>query len=428
MIPRGALEHEDKQGRGVMHTRTEAFGLVRMEGGTVRGRAGHLIKTRALPLRRYGADPPTSQSQSQRQQQHLRPLAKLATSAVLGLSLVLSPPSPLCLAKQLSPAETIVQEVYEVVDQHFLDARDGGYSSERWQELRNDALRDLGKGKRGEEEDARRLAKRMLKRGIPSGDPYTRLLMPDEFERLSKYDVSGVGLNLGTREEYEQRVGSARDVIAGPTTTNNNAVAAGYDPFVVLGVVIHSPAEEAGIRQGDRILSIDGEAPAGLTPMQAAQRIKDARSAETRLRVMRASDGSVAEVAVPRGKDGEAAGGAAGAAGDLVRWAQGKGKSYPVDFKMRKGKDGAREGYVNLKEFTARAPAGVREALKQVSRVRAGRDGALDERAADTDLGTIAAALASSFPLLPSAAGRRGRGLLRAGPAGQPRWPGSRGR
>ena len=128
--------------------------------------------------------------------------------------------------------------------------------------------------------------------------------MPDEFERLSKYDVSGVGLNLGTREEYEQRVGSARDVIAGPTTTTNNAVAAGYDPFVVLGVVIHSPAEEAGIRQGDRILSIDGEAPAGLTPMQAAQRIKDARSAETRLRVMRASDGSVAEVAVPRGRTG----------------------------------------------------------------------------------------------------------------------------
>ena len=84
-----------------------------------------------------------------------------------------------------------------------------------------------------------------------------------------------------------------------------------------------------------------------------------------------------------------------------MRWAQGKGKSYPVDFKMRKGKDGAREGYVNLKEFTARAPAGVREALKQVSRVRAGRDGALDERAADTDLGTIAAALASSFPSSP---------------------------
>ena len=149
-----ASEHEDKQrGRGVMHTRTEAFGLVRMEGGTVRGRAGHLINTRALPLRRYGADPPTSQSQ--RQQQHLRPLAKLATSAVLGLSLVLSPPSPLCLAKQLSPAETIVQEVYEVVDQHFLDARDGGYSSERWQELRKDALRDLGKGKRVEEEGGR---------------------------------------------------------------------------------------------------------------------------------------------------------------------------------------------------------------------------------------------------------------------------------
>lgn len=38
------------------------------------------------------------------------------------------------------------------------------------------------------------------------GDPYTRYLTRDEFRPMLKYDVSGVGINLGTAEDLETKV------------------------------------------------------------------------------------------------------------------------------------------------------------------------------------------------------------------------------
>lgn len=42
--------------------------------------------------------------------------------------------------------------------------------------------------------------KEFLGRG--PADAYTRFIAPDDFKALTKYDVTGVGLNLGTAEEY----------------------------------------------------------------------------------------------------------------------------------------------------------------------------------------------------------------------------------
>lgn len=36
-------------------------------------------------------------------------------------------------------------------------------------------------------------------------DPYTRFVPPTEFKSMLKYDVSGVGLNLGTAEEFANK-------------------------------------------------------------------------------------------------------------------------------------------------------------------------------------------------------------------------------
>ena len=33
-------------------------------------------------------------------------------------------------------------------------------------------------------------------------DPYCRFIPPSELQAMKKYDVTGVGLNLGTAEEY----------------------------------------------------------------------------------------------------------------------------------------------------------------------------------------------------------------------------------
>jgi hypothetical protein len=40
----------------------------------------------------------------------------------------------------------------------------------------------------------------MLAQGV--SDPYCRFIEPAEFSNMKKYDVTGVGLNLGTAEEY----------------------------------------------------------------------------------------------------------------------------------------------------------------------------------------------------------------------------------
>ena len=37
-------------------------------------------------------------------------------------------------------------------------------------------------------------------------DAYTRFISPEEFKSLAKYDVSGVGLNLGSAEDFVAKV------------------------------------------------------------------------------------------------------------------------------------------------------------------------------------------------------------------------------
>jgi hypothetical protein len=43
----------------------------------------------------------------------------------------------------------------------------------------------------------------MLAQGV--SDPYCRFIPPAEFASMKKYDVTGVGLNLGTAEEYTKK-------------------------------------------------------------------------------------------------------------------------------------------------------------------------------------------------------------------------------
>jgi hypothetical protein len=43
----------------------------------------------------------------------------------------------------------------------------------------------------------------MLAQGV--SDPYCRFIEPGEFASMKKYDVTGVGLNLGTGEEYVKK-------------------------------------------------------------------------------------------------------------------------------------------------------------------------------------------------------------------------------
>lgn len=43
----------------------------------------------------------------------------------------------------------------------------------------------------------------MIARGL--NDPYSRIIPPDEFTSMKKYDMTGVGMNVGTAEEYMKK-------------------------------------------------------------------------------------------------------------------------------------------------------------------------------------------------------------------------------
>ncbi|PNH07108.1 Carboxyl-terminal-processing protease [Tetrabaena socialis] len=87
---------------------------------------------------------------------------------------------------------------------------------------------------------------------------------------MKKYDVSGVGLNLGTAAEYVVKTGNEL-----PAASTSRGPSAGEGVFVV-GVSKGSIADVAGIRQGDELLAIQGEPMDEATPFRASGLISGA--------------------------------------------------------------------------------------------------------------------------------------------------------
>ncbi|KAG2435553.1 hypothetical protein HYH02_011847 [Chlamydomonas schloesseri] len=159
-------------------------------------------------------------------------------------------------------AHALIREVWEVVDSNYLDARSTGFNRDRWAELRDEALagsyRNTAAGYRA--------VRDMLARGL--SDPYCRFIGPAELDAMKKYDVSGVGLNLGTAAEYVVKTGNELPAPRDP--------AAPGEGVYVVGVSKGSAADVAGIRQGDELLAIEGESLEDSTPFRAAGLISGA--------------------------------------------------------------------------------------------------------------------------------------------------------
>lgn len=94
-------------------------------------------------------------------------------------------------------------------------------------------------------------------------DPYTRFLDPQSFRDENdaiNAKIVGIGINLVQKGEH----------------------------LIVTRTIANSPAQNAGVRERDEIVSIDGHSAIGLTPEQAAERI-------------RGKAGSAVQIAVKRG-------------------------------------------------------------------------------------------------------------------------------
>ncbi|GAB4819263.1 hypothetical protein N2152v2_006309 [Parachlorella kessleri] len=235
----------------------------------------------------------------------------------------------------------LVEDVWEVVDANFMDARGAGFTRERWRELRDEVL-------------ARPLQSRAAAYGAIRDmlralrDPYSRFISPDEFSAMLKYDVSGVGLNLGTAEEFVNKTGIALpgydpppmvplvsqpgpDSLASSSGASESSQGSGDAAFAstaaaltgstdspgselpelsgtappppsltvassssssagsrasqpggvyVLGLIKGSAADAAGIQQGDQLLTIAGQGVAGQSPFEVASLLSGGQDGE----------------------------------------------------------------------------------------------------------------------------------------------------
>lgn len=203
--------------------------------------------------------------------------------------------------KEAAAAAALLKEVRDVVALNYLDTRSGTSSSNDDDDDSRNGNFDLaawdaaveaelagGGGKSGgglffgaakskssqpreqklrDVPAARRAARRLL--AFQLSDPYSRFLSPEEFAAMARYDITGVGLNLGSADEYERKVGerppgatSSFPSSSSPSSSSSPPPAAQQNdaPGVwVIGVIRGSPADAAGVKQGDRVVAVDAK-------------------------------------------------------------------------------------------------------------------------------------------------------------------------
>ncbi|KAL6774099.1 CTPC1 [Auxenochlorella protothecoides x Auxenochlorella symbiontica] len=236
-------------------------------------------------------------------------------------------------AREAQAAQTFLDEVWEVVGTNFEDVRSRGFRREDWQAQRaaHAGIADL--------EEAHSVVRAAL---AQLHDPYSRLISRSAFAGMLKYDVSGVGLNLVTGEEYLERTNAAR-------LEDGRRPSAGV---WVLGVIQGSLAEQAGVRLGDELLEVAGHSVCASPPFKVASLLQggSADGADLALKARRL-DGSVYDVSLPGKRAGPS--------------------SSPVSLELPRAPSG--DAVVKLRRFDARAAADVAGALARAEAGGAGR-------------------------------------------------------
>ena len=226
-------------------------------------------------------------------------------------------------------------EAWRLVDDNYLGAR-RPFDRVAWAAVRDSTLSGPLR--------SRAAAHSAIARSLESlGDRYTRFVETEDFPALTRYDISGVGLNLG----------------------DDPTAAAGLR---VLGVVLDSLAAQAGVRQDDQLVAVDGASVAGMTPFQAASLIQSKpRSEAITLTVAHGSAAATTDVVIPPAPPGAAAASAARSPVDAVLSLLGVGKAAastsPVTARLEAGS----VGVLTIREFngvTARDAGSALERLR----------------------------------------------------------------
>ncbi|KAL9346417.1 hypothetical protein Peur_061270 [Populus x canadensis] len=218
-------------------------------------------------------------------------------------------------APQVVTNEGIVEEAWEIVNDSFLDSGRRRWTPQSWQQKREDIL----SGSIQSRAKAHDIIRRML---ASLGDPYTRFLSPAEFSKMGRYDVSGIGINL--REIPDEN---------------------GEVKLKVLGLLLDGPAYSAGVRQGDELLSVNGEDVKGKSAFEVSSLLQGPNETFVTIKVKHGNCGPVHSIEVQR---------------QLVA-------RTPVFYRLEQIENStASVGYIRLREFNALARKDLVIAMKRL--------------------------------------------------------------
>jgi len=231
-----------------------------------------------------------------------------AATAVMAREAVTSPGGT---ARIMDSPKEVIDQTWQIVFRDYLDVN-GGYTPERWRTLRRDVLAKSYPSSK----DAYEAIRGML---ASLNDPYTRFLDPREFKEMqidTSGELSGVGIQLSLDKDTKE--------------------------LVVVAPIEGSPASRAGVLPKDVITAIDGKSTKGMSTEDAVRLIRGQEGTRVNLTIRRRTQ--VLDVALTRERI----------------------ELQAVDTQINTGPDGARVGYIRLKQFNANATKDMRKALRDM--------------------------------------------------------------
>jgi carboxyl-terminal processing protease len=233
------------------------------------------------------------------------------TFAASTLLSVFSPSlSPSVSAALHDSPKVVLDEAWQIVNRDYVDT---SFNQVDWQAVRHELL-DQEYSSRSEAYAALRRALERLE------DPYTRFMDPEEYRSLTT-QTSGEVSGIGIRIRLDQ-----------PTQA-----------LIVVDALENSPAARAGLRAGDRILSIDDQSTEGMTVEKASEMIRGEVGSEVKIRISR-SGLHEQTIAVLRERI-----------------------EIPTVRHALKQEGDARIGYIRLNEFNAHASEQMRRAIQSLN-------------------------------------------------------------
>ena len=235
--------------------------------------------------------------------------AALATTSLL----VSQSSSPVTAALNESP-KTVIDEVWQIVNNEYVDRE---FNHIDWKIKRHELLHK----EYTDEKSAYKAIRKSLK---DLGDPYTRFLEPKEYEELTSQtsgELSGIGIQLGVDEKTSK--------------------------LTIFAPIPNSPASEAGLKAGDRIISINGKPTESMSLEEASAEIKGEVGTKVELEILR-QEKPAFDVTIAR--------------------AQIELPSVSYNLKQEQG---SKVGYIKLDEFSSHAAEQMQKAIEDLSKKQA---------------------------------------------------------